>query len=94
MDEPFGALDAQTREILLKDLLDIWQETQKTLLFVTHSIEEATYLSENVSIITSRSGRIEFDRDQAREVILTDDEYEAAIWEARVGVREELEGMS
>lgn len=58
MDEPFAALDAQTRETLQEELLLIWQKSQKTILFITHSIDEAVYLGQRVAIMTSRPGRI------------------------------------
>ena len=58
MDEPFGALDAQTREDMQDELLRIWSAEKKTVLFVTHSIEEAIYLSDRIIMMTPRPGRI------------------------------------
>ena len=57
MDEPFAALDAQTRDIMQAELLRIWHEAQKTVLFVTHQIEEAVYLSDRVIVMTKRPGQ-------------------------------------
>lgn len=58
MDEPFAALDAQTRETLQAELLRIWRSSGKTIIFITHSIDEAIYLGQRVAIMTSRPGRI------------------------------------
>jgi NitT/TauT family transport system ATP-binding protein len=58
MDEPFSALDAQTREIMQTELLRIWQEGKKTVLFVTHQIDEAVYVSDRVIVFGRRPGRI------------------------------------
>ncbi len=57
MDEPFAALDAQTRDLMQVELLRIWQEARKTVLFVTHQIDEAIYLSDRVIVMTRRPGR-------------------------------------
>ncbi|HWK62344.1 MAG TPA: ABC transporter ATP-binding protein [Eoetvoesiella sp.] len=61
MDEPFGALDAQTRELMQEELTDIWQQNRRTVLFVTHDIEEAIYLSDRIIVFTARPGRIKAD---------------------------------
>jgi NitT/TauT family transport system ATP-binding protein len=58
MDEPFAALDAQTREVMQEELLQIWLRAKKTVLFVTHQINEAIYLSDRVIVFTARPGRV------------------------------------
>lgn len=58
LDEPFGALDAITRLQLQMTLIDIWQETRKTILFVTHDVEEALLLSDEIIVLTERPGRV------------------------------------
>ncbi|MFI7633039.1 ABC transporter ATP-binding protein [Nonomuraea sp. NPDC049400] len=58
MDEPFAALDAQTRESLQEELVHVWEQTGKTVVFITHGIDEAVYLGQRVAVMTSRPGRI------------------------------------
>jgi len=96
MDEPFGALDVQTRDLLQDELLAICQRERKTVLFVTHSIEEAIYLADRVLIFTPRPARIErvldipFDRPR-REDMKSDPafvELRREIWQSlKRGVR-------
>ncbi len=58
MDEPFGALDAQTRNTMQEELLQIWEKQKKTIIFVTHSVDEAVYLSDRIVVLSSGPGRV------------------------------------
>ena len=61
MDEPFAALDAQTRTLLGEELVRVWQATRRTVLFVTHSVDEAIYLADRLLVMTKRPGRFKAD---------------------------------
>jgi NitT/TauT family transport system ATP-binding protein len=82
MDEPFGALDAHTRTRLQNDLLNIWERDRKTVLFVTHSVDEAVFLSDKVVMMTRSPGRIrqvvdiDLPRPRRRTELLLDPRYQ------------------
>src|SRR6476660_9414003 len=82
MDEPFGALDAHTRTRLQNDLLNIWERDRKTVLFVTHSVDEAVFLSDKVVVMTRSPGRIkeivdiDLPRPRRRSELLLDVSYQ------------------
>jgi NitT/TauT family transport system ATP-binding protein len=87
MDEPFGALDAHTRTRLQNDLLNIWERDRKTVLFVTHSVEEAVFLSDRVVMMTRSPGRIHqivdiaLPRPRRRTELLLDPRYQEYVVE-------------
>ena len=95
LDEPFAALDAQTRETMQQELLRIWGATRKTAIFITHDITEAVYLADRVIVFTARPGRIKLDvkieLPRPRDLRLKRDarfiDYERMIWET---IREEV----
>lgn len=89
MDEPFAALDAQTREYMQAELLKIWSEARKTVLFITHQINEAVFLADRVAVMSARPGRvkgvIDIPFERPRTLRLKRDarflEVEEAIWQ-------------
>jgi NitT/TauT family transport system ATP-binding protein len=88
MDEPFAALDAQTREIMQAELLRIWRESGKTVLFITHQINEAIYLADRVIVFGARPGKvkemIKIDLPRPRDLSIKRDpkflQYEDRLW--------------
>lgn len=88
MDEPLGALDAQTRVLLQEELLRIWEETKKTVVYITHSLDECVLLGDRVVLMSAQPGRIlatyDIDLERPRSIATTNTprfaEYRAEIW--------------
>ena len=95
MDEPFAALDAQTRDILQSELLRIWEQIRTTVVFVTHSIDEAIFLADRIVVMTARPARvketIDVDLPRPRDIDIRNSDafnaYRARVWDA---LREEV----
>lgn len=98
MDEPFAALDAQTREFMQAELLKIWAQAKKTVVFITHQINEAVYLADRVAVLSARPGRLKrvfrvpFERPRALQLKRDSKflEIEDAIWQL---IEEEAENI-
>jgi len=97
MDEPFGALDQPLREDLQDQLIDIWGDLDKTVIFVTHDVEEAVYLSDTVMVMTRHPGtkktvtEVDLDRSQSRADIITSDAFTGTKNEVWKSLREETQ---
>jgi NitT/TauT family transport system ATP-binding protein len=99
MDEPFGALDAQTREVMQEELMRLWERTRKTVVFVTHDIDEAVFLADRVVVLTARPARVreevKIDLPRPRDIAVRKSvrllEYRNYIWDL---VRSESQGRT
>jgi NitT/TauT family transport system ATP-binding protein len=98
LDEPFGSLDAQTREIMQDELLRLWQANRKTVLMVTHDVTEAVYLSGRVMVMSRRPGRvvdeflIDIDRSGDRESVMLSENFNRLRNEVWLSVRRQVAG--
>jgi NitT/TauT family transport system ATP-binding protein len=96
LDEPFGALDAQTREIMQDELLRLWRASGKTVLMVTHDVDEAVYLSNRVCVMCRRPGRfveefaISLAHDKEREAIVLSEKYRGIRNDVWMAVRRQV----
>lgn len=98
LDEPFGALDAQTREVMQDELLRLWRTNRKTVIMITHDVDEAVYLSNRICVMSQRPGRfvaefdISHDASLTREQVVLSDTYRNwrnSVW---LSVREQVTG--
>jgi len=96
LDEPFGALDSQTREVMQDQLLEVWKATGKTIIMVTHDVNEAVFCSQRLVIMHARPGRVkhevtvELDHSLPREEVMVSDDFNRIRNEVWLSVREEV----
>ncbi|MEA2524347.1 MAG: NitT/TauT family transport system ATP-binding protein, partial [Thermomicrobiales bacterium] len=99
MDEPFGALDEQTRYILQEELLRIWETTRKTVVFVTHSIDEALTLADRIVVFSAQPGTVKatlpvpFPRPRELTAVRSDPAFAVLFREIWDLLRDEVQGM-
>jgi NitT/TauT family transport system ATP-binding protein len=99
LDEPFAALDAQTRAVMQSELLDIWHKTKKTIVFVTHNIEEAVYLGDRVLVLTNRPStvkdtvEVKIERPRLDYEVRLAPEFTGAMEEVWSLLKEEVKGV-
>jgi NitT/TauT family transport system ATP-binding protein len=100
MDEPFSALDEQTKTVLQQELLRIWSDTGKTVVFITHSVDEAVTLGDRIMVMTARPGRrkalfdVPFDRPRDVLEIRKDPAYGELVFEIWESLRSEVKGAA
>ena len=87
MDEPFGALDAQTRSVMQELLLDVWDESHKTIIFVTHDVEEAVFIGDTIYVMTARPGKI---KAKINVDLPTERTYELKVSERFLTIKKEV----
>ena len=98
LDEPFGALDSQTREVMQDELLRLWLDMRKTVLMITHDVSEAVYLSNRICVMSARPGqiveefKIELDRSQPREALFVSEAFNKIRNEVWLSVRKQALG--
>jgi NitT/TauT family transport system ATP-binding protein len=96
LDEPFGALDSQTREVMQDQLLGIWRATGKTILMITHDVSEAVFCSQRLVVMHARPGRVkqevtvDLDHTAPRELVMVSDEFNSIRNDVWLSVREEV----
>jgi NitT/TauT family transport system ATP-binding protein len=99
MDEPFSALDEQTKTVLQQQLLRIWSETQKTVVFITHSVDEAVSLGDRIMVMTARPGRqkalfdVPFERPRDVLELRKQSEYGELVYDIWDSLRTEVKGV-